>query len=75
MRPPLRARTKNSTASPQATDRARQARLQYLLTEFAVSIGFKADKTRYNRAWHKLWVNIHRLGLFTSKHPCLKVHR
>jgi len=34
--------------------------LQYLITDFAISIGFKADKERYNKAWHRLWVGIHR---------------
>ena len=42
----------------------KQASLQYFLTEFAVSIGITADKARYNKAWHKLWCRIHRLGLF-----------
>ena len=43
---------------------AKQKVLNYLITNFAVEIGYKADKTKYNKAWHKLWVNIHRIGLF-----------
>lgn len=42
----------------------RQQALQYFLTDFAVGIGFKADKGRYNKAWHKLWCRIHKLNLF-----------
>ena len=43
---------------------AKQKTLQYLITSFAVEIGYKADKERFNKAWHKLWCNIHRIGLF-----------
>ena len=42
----------------------KQKALQYILTDFAVSIGIKADKIHYNKAWHRLWVRIHNLGLF-----------
>lgn len=43
---------------------AKQKALQYILTDFAISVGIKADKTHYNQAWHKLWCGIHKLGLF-----------
>ena len=43
---------------------AKQKTLNYLITNFAVEIGYKADKERYNKAWHKLWCSIHRIGLF-----------
>lgn len=42
----------------------KREQLQYFLTDFAISIGFKADKARYNRAWHRLWCRIHKLNLF-----------
>lgn len=41
--------------------------LQNLITNFAVEIGFKADKTQYNKAWHKLWCNISKIGLFKNE--------
>ena len=41
--------------------------LRYLITDFAIEIGFKADKDKYNKAWHKLWGRISNLGLFREK--------
>ena len=38
--------------------------LQYYITDFSVEINYKADKERYNKAWHKLWCRISKLGLF-----------
>ena len=38
--------------------------LQYCITDFAIEIGVKADKEKYNKAWHKLWCRISKLGLF-----------
>jgi hypothetical protein len=46
---------------------AKQKCLQYILTDFAIEIGMKADKERYNKAWHKLWCRIAKLKLFTDK--------
>ena len=45
-------------------DGAKEKCLHYLITDFAIEIGMKADKTRYNKAWHKLWCRIAKLGLF-----------
>ena len=45
---------------------AKHKTLRYLITDFSVEIGFKADKERYNKAWHKLWCRISKLGLFTD---------
>lgn len=44
---------------------AKQKTLQYLITNFAVEIGCKADKEKFNKAWHKLWCNIHRTKILT----------
>ena len=41
--------------------------LRYLITDFAIEIGIKADKDRYNKAWHKLWCRISKLNLFKDK--------
>ena len=38
--------------------------LQYLITNFSVEISYKCDKERYNKAWHKLWCGIAKIGLF-----------
>lgn len=46
---------------------AKQKSLQYFITDFAVEVGFKADKQRYNKAWTKLWKRIHRIKLFRDK--------
>ena len=46
---------------------AKHKTLQYLITNFAVEIGFKADKKEYNKAWHKLWCNIAKIGLFKDE--------
>ena len=43
---------------------AKHKALRYLITNFSVEIGFKADKERYNKAWHKLWCGIAKIGLF-----------
>ena len=40
--------------------------LNYYITDFSVEIGFTASKERYNKAWHKLWCRIHKLGLFND---------
>jgi hypothetical protein len=45
---------------------AKHKTLRYLITNFSVEIGFKADKERYNKAWHKLWCGIAKIGLFTD---------
>ena len=46
---------------------AKHKTLQYLITNFAVEIGFKADKKEYNKAWHKLWCGIARIGVFKNE--------
>lgn len=46
---------------------AKQKCLQYIITDFAIEIGIKADKERYNKAWHKLWRRIAKIGLFKDK--------
>lgn len=46
---------------------AKHKTLQYLITNFAVEIGFKADKKEYNKAWHKLWCGIAKIRLFKEK--------
>jgi hypothetical protein len=38
--------------------------LQYYITDFAVEIGYKAGKERYNKSWGKLWRRIATIGLF-----------
>ena len=43
---------------------AKHKNLQYLITNFAVEIGYKADKEKFNKAWHKLWCGIAKIGLF-----------
>jgi hypothetical protein len=43
---------------------AKQKCLQYIITDFAIEIGMRADKEKYNKAWHKLWCRIGRLNLF-----------
>jgi hypothetical protein len=43
---------------------AKQKTLQYLITAFAVEISPKVKSDKFNKAWHKLWCNIHRIGLF-----------
>lgn len=43
---------------------AKQKTLQYLITDFAVEICPKVDKEKFNKAWHKLWCRIYRIGLF-----------
>ena len=43
---------------------AKQKTLQYLITNFAVEICPNVKKDKFNKAWHKLWCNIHRIGLF-----------
>ena len=40
--------------------------LNYYITDFAVEIGYKVDKERFNKAWHKLWCRISKLGLFEN---------
>jgi len=40
--------------------------LNYYITDFSVEINYQADKERYNKAWHKLWCRIHKLGLFND---------
>lgn len=40
--------------------------LQYCITDFAIEVGIKADKDKYNKAWHKLWCRINKLGLFKN---------
>jgi hypothetical protein len=37
--------------------------LQYFITDFSVEICGKMEKTRYNKAWHKLWCRISKLGI------------
>jgi hypothetical protein len=52
--------------------------LQYLITNFPVEIGYKADKERYNKAWHKLWCGISKLKLFKTelcRHNDIKINR
>ena len=46
---------------------AKQKSLRYFITDFAIEVGFKADKQRYNKAWTKLWKRIHRIKLFEDK--------
>lgn len=43
---------------------AKEKCLRYCITDFAIEIGVKADKIKYNKAWHKLWCRIARLGIF-----------
>ena len=46
--------------------KAKYKTLQYLITNFSIEIGYKADKKRYNKAWHKLWCGINKIGLFSD---------
>lgn len=50
-----------------------QAQLQYILTEFSIAIGMKADKGQYNAAWSKMWKKIHALKILPPVKTC--VHR
>ena len=47
--------------------KAKYKALQYCITDFAVEIGVKADKEKWNKAWHKLWCRIDKLKLFPGK--------
>lgn len=53
-------------------DGAKQRALQAILTQFAIEIGMTAKKEKFNAAWHRLWCRIHRIRLFSEKHPCLR---
>ena len=55
------------TKSRMSPKQQKQRDLQYFLTDFAVTIGIKADKAKYNRAWHRLWCRIHQLRLFPAQ--------
>lgn len=46
---------------------AKEKCLQYCITDFAIEIGIKADKEKYNKAWHKLWCRISKIGLFKKE--------
>ena len=45
---------------------AKQKTLQYLITNFAVEICPNVTKDKFNKAWHKLWCRIAKLGLFND---------
>ena len=38
--------------------------LQYLITNFAVEISPKVKADEFNKAWHRLWCGIAKIGLF-----------
>jgi hypothetical protein len=50
---------------------AKYKALQYCITDFAIEVGIKADKEKYNKAWHKLWCRIDKLRLFSPKKTIL----
>ena len=43
---------------------AKQKTLQYLITAFAVEICPNVKKDAFNKAWHRLWCGIAKIGLF-----------
>ncbi len=43
---------------------AKQKTLQYLITNFAVEICPNVKKDKFNKAWHRLWCGIAKIGLF-----------
>ena len=45
---------------------AKQKCLQYLITAFAVEICPKVKSDKFNKAWHRLWCGIAKIGLFTD---------
>lgn len=46
---------------------AKDKLLRQFITEFAIEIDYKADKDKYNKAWHKLWCRIARIELFKKE--------
>jgi len=40
--------------------------LQYCITDFVIEVGIKVNKEKYNKAWHKLWCRINKMGLFKN---------
>ena len=45
---------------------AKEKLLRQFITDFAITIGIKANKEDYNKAWDTLWRRIGRIILFST---------